>query len=34
MKVIGKSEQGYLLAATEDEIAKLFGWHGTYAQHW
>lgn len=27
MKVIGKSEQGYLIAATEDEIANLFGFY-------
>ena len=27
MKVIGKSEQGYLITATADEIANLFG-HG------
>lgn len=25
MKVIGKSEQGYLISATEREIAQLFG---------
>lgn len=27
MKVIGKSEQGYLLTATEGEIANLFGFY-------
>lgn len=34
MKVIGTSDQGYLIAASANEIANLFGWSSTYAEEW
>ena len=34
MKIIGKSEQGYLLAASEQELPNLFGWSSTYSDEW
>lgn len=34
MKIIGKSEQGYLISAGESEIANLFGFSSLYDKAW
>ena len=34
MKVIGKSEAGYLIAATESEIGDMFGVTSIYGDEW
>lgn len=34
MKVIGYTEKGYMLDATNEEIANLIGFYGTYVQEY
>lgn len=31
MRIIGKTEKGFLLEATEDEVANLLGYYGSYS---